>query len=152
MLYVQKIMGKKPLFLISMPTLGLLNFALVISMIYENVTAMLFLMCLFLAVFGMGFISPIWAYPTEVIPAVEQTPVNILHWVSIAICMLIPPLVASFMPGNNPFPVFIFFGIYGFVGFIHVRSTLRESDGRTYKEIIDDFKWFIRIKWFCYIY
>ena len=81
----------------------------------------------------MGFISPMWAYPAEVIPAVQQLPVNILHWVSVAICMLIPPLVASFMPKNNPYPVFIFFGIYTFIGFVHIRTTLRESDGLTYK-------------------
>lgn len=125
MVYVQTIMGKKPLFLISVPTLSVLNFALVIAMIYENVPSMLFLMCLFLTIYGMGFISPMWAYPAEVIPAVQQLPVNILHWVSVAICMLIPPLVASFMPKNNPYPVFIFFGIYTFIGFVHIRTTLR---------------------------
>ena len=34
MVYVQTIMGKKPLFLISVPTLSFLNFALVVAMIY----------------------------------------------------------------------------------------------------------------------
>lgn len=140
MLYVQKHVGKKHLFLLSLPILSMLNFALVLAMIYENVTALLFLMCLFLAVFGAAYISPMWAYPPEIIPAKEQTCVNVLHWFSIAFVMLIPPLVASFMPGNNPYPCFIFFGIYGFIGFAHVRSTLRESDGRTYKEIIEDFR------------
>lgn len=140
MVYVQTIMGKKNLFLISVPTLAVLNFALVIAMIYENVPALLLLMCIFLTVFGMGYISPMWAYPVEIIPAVQQLPVNIFHWISISITMLIPPLVASFMPKNNPYPVFIFFGIYTFIGFIHIRSTLRESDGLTYKEIIASFK------------
>ena len=35
LLYVQGIMGKKPLFLISIPTLAVLNFAMVLAMIYE---------------------------------------------------------------------------------------------------------------------
>jgi hypothetical protein len=140
MTYVQSIMGKKPLFLISIPVLSLLNFALVIAMIYENVPSLLMLMCIFLAVFGTGFINPIWAYPAEVIPAAQQLPANVMHWLSIAIAMLIPPLVASFMPKNNSWPVFVFFGLYSFVGFLHVRSTLKESDGKTYKEIIESFK------------
>lgn len=45
------------------------------------------------------------------------------------------------MPDNNPYPVFLFFGIYGLLALIHVFKTLRESDGRTYDEIIASFKW-----------
>ena len=101
---------------------------------------MLMLMCVYMAVYGVGFISPIWAYPSEVIPAAQQLPANILHWITTAFTMLIPPLVASFMPRNNPYPVFIFFGIYGLIGFAHVRSTLRESNGLTYKQIVQSFK------------
>ena len=101
---------------------------------------MLMLMCVYMAVYGVGFISPIWAYPSEVIPAAQQLPANILHWITASFTMLIPPLVASFMPRNNPYPVFIFFGIYGLIGFAHVRSTLRESNGLTYKQIVQSFK------------
>ena len=133
LIYVQTIMGKKPLFLISIPALTILNIALALAMFYEEVTAMLMVMCLYMGIYGVGFISPIWAYPSEVIPAAEQLPANILHWISTAFTMLIPPLVASFMPKNNPWPVFIFFGVYTFIGFAHIRSTLRESDGLTYK-------------------
>ena len=140
MVYVPTILGKKSLFLMSVPILAVMNFAIMLSMIYENVAALLILMCLFLAVFGAAYISPMWAYPVEIIPAVQQLPVNVLHWLSIAFVMLIPPLVASFMPKNNPWPVFIFFGLYTFIGFAHIRSTLRESDGLTYKEIIASFK------------
>ena len=125
LLYVQTILGKKQLFLISLPILSALNFALVIAMIYGEVTSMLLLMCLFMIVFGAGYISPMWAYPPEIIPSHEQSLVNVLHWLSIAITMLIPPLVAGIMPENNPYPVFIFFGIYGLLGFIHIKMTLR---------------------------
>ena len=140
LVYVQSVLGKKPLFMISIPTLSILNFALVVAMIYENVPAMLMIMCIYMAIYGVAFISPIWAYPSEVIPAAQQLPANILHWLSLAFSMLVPPLVSSVMPGNNPYPVFIFFGIYGLIGFVHVRSTLKETNGLTYKQIIESFK------------
>jgi hypothetical protein len=139
LLYVQGVMGKKPLFLLSIPLLSILNFALTMAMIYSNVLALMLLMCIFMAVYGLGFLSPIWAYPSEVIPASESLPSNILHWVTLAICLLIPPLVKGFNNGN-PYPVFIFFGIYGLIGFIHVRSVIRESNGLTFKEIVKSFK------------
>ena len=140
LVYVQSVLGKKPLFMISIPTLSILNFALVVAMIYENVPAMLMIMCIYMAIYGVAFISPIWAYPSEVIPAAQQLPANILHWLSLAFSMLVPPLVSSVMPGNNPYPVFVFFGIYGLIGFVHVRSTLKETNGLTYKQIIESFK------------
>jgi len=34
LVYVQSVLGKKPLFMISIPTLSILNFALVVAMIY----------------------------------------------------------------------------------------------------------------------
>ena len=97
-------------------------------------------MCIYMAIYGVAFISPIWAYPSEVIPAAQQLPANILHWLTLAFSMLIPPLVSSFMPKNNPWPVFIFFGVYGFIGLIHVRMVLKETNGLTYKQIIESFK------------
>lgn len=137
--YVQTVMGKKPLFLISLPLLSILNIAIVVGMIYSNVLVLLMLMCIYMAIYGAGFISPIWAYPSEIIPASQALPSNILHWITLALSMLIPPLVAGYN-NKNPYPVFIFFGIYGLIGFIHVRFTLRESNGLTYKQIIQSFK------------
>lgn len=64
LVYVQTILGKKQLFLISIPSLTLLNFGLVAAMIYENVTTMLMLMSIYMAIYGVAFISPIWAYPS----------------------------------------------------------------------------------------
>lgn len=140
LVYVQTVMGKKPLFLLSIPLLSILNLALVVAMIYEQVLSILIILCIYMAVYGAGFISPIWAYPSEIIPASESLPSNILHWITVALCMLVPPLVSGIMPNNNPYPVFIFFGLYGFLGFAHVRWTLRESNGLTFKQIIQSFK------------
>ena len=86
---------------------------------------MVMIMSIFMAIYGVAFISPIWAYPSEVIPAAQQLPANILHWLSLSFSMLIPPLVSSFMPGNNPWPVFVFFGVYGVIGLVHVRMVLK---------------------------
>lgn len=44
-------MGKKPLFLISISLLALMNFGLVIAMIYDQVLALLIIMCLFMTIF-----------------------------------------------------------------------------------------------------
>lgn len=132
-------MGKKPLFLISIPILSLFNFGISIAMIYSNVLAIMMLMCMYMAIYGLGFLSPIWSYPSEVIPAGRAMPANILQWATLAICLLIPPLISGLNNGN-PFPVFFFFGIYGLLGFIHVRSTIRESNGLTYKQLIQSFK------------
>lgn len=130
--FISSLIGKKPLFLLSIPLIALMNFALVVAMIYEQVLALLIIMCFFMAIYGAGFLSPIWSYPSEIIPASQALPSNILHWVTLALCLLVPPLVSGFN-NNNPYPVFIFFGIYGIIGFAHVRAVLRESNGLTYK-------------------
>lgn len=140
LIYVQSVMGKKSLFLISIPILSLLNLALVVAMIYEQVLSILMILCIYMAVYGAGFINPIWSYPSEIIPASESLPSNIVQWISLALCMLVPPLIEGIMPKNNPYPAFIFFGLYGFLGFAHVRCTIRESNGLTFKQIIQSFK------------
>ena len=43
---------------------------------------------------------------------------NILGWVGLAIVTTIPPLIVGAMPGNNAYPLFIFFGYYGIVAYI----------------------------------
>jgi hypothetical protein len=65
---------------------------------------------------------------------------NIFHWLALAVSTLVPPIITGIMPGQNPYPVFIFFGLYGFLGLAHVFRYLRESDGFTYSEIIKSFK------------
>ena len=65
---------------------------------------------------------------------------NIIHWIALAIATLVPPLVAGAMPNNNSYPVFLFFGFYGLISFFHIFRHLRESDGKSYNEIIESFK------------
>lgn len=67
--YLQKVIGKKPVFTFSLATMGVLNFALVIAMIFESIVASMFLMSIFMVIFGGAFINQNWAYPSEVIPA-----------------------------------------------------------------------------------
>jgi hypothetical protein len=76
-------------------------------------------------IYGAAFVSPIYAYPSEVIPASEALFSNIMHWVALSISTLVPPLVSKVMPHSNPYPVFFFFGIYGVFGFIHIYRYLR---------------------------
>ena len=105
--------------------MSVLNFAMVTSMIFHQVAAAFVLMCIFMIIFGGAFINQNWAYPSEVIPASESRIPNIVHWLTLSTANLVPPLVSGAMPNNNPFPVFIFFGIYCFIGFIHVRRSLQ---------------------------
>jgi len=92
-----------------------------------------------MVIYGGSFIAPIWAYPSEIVPASQSLMPNIFHWIALALSTLIPPLVMKVMPDNNPYPVFLFFGIYGLLSLIPVVRYLRESDGLTYKEIIKSF-------------
>jgi len=93
-----------------------------------------------MVVYGGSFISPIWAYPSEILPASQNMLPNIFHWIALALSTLIPPIVSKAMPNNNPYPVFIFFGLYGLLSLIHIFRYLRESDGLSYNEIIKSFK------------
>jgi MFS family permease len=123
--YLQKVIGKRPTFLFSLTAMGILNFVLVGVMASEKIMATLALMCLFLAVFGGSFINQCWAYPSEVIPAREATIPNIVHWLTMSISMLVPPLLSGIMPSGNPYPVFIFFGLYSFVGLLHFYKCMK---------------------------
>ena len=123
--YLQKKIGKRPAFLFSLSMMSVLNFALVVSMIYEQILATMILMSIFMLVFGGSFINQNWAYPAEVVPAREATIPNIIHWFTMSTSNLIPPLISGAMPNNNPYPIFIFFGIYCFIGFLHVRAKLQ---------------------------
>jgi Na+/melibiose symporter-like transporter len=69
LVFLQKLMGKKPLFLLSITLLSLINLGLAVGMIFGQILACMFLMCLYMAIYGAAFISPIWAYPSEIIPA-----------------------------------------------------------------------------------
>ena len=132
LVYIQKITGKRPLFLISITCLSFLNIGMAIAMIYSNVIVCQFIMCVYMAVFGGSFISPSFAYVSETIPASQALGPNIAHWLALAISTLVPPVIYGIMPHNNAYPVFLFFGLYGFIGAVHVFSTLKESDGKLY--------------------
>jgi MFS family permease len=140
LVYLQKIAGRRTLFLISLSTLTILNLGLAVSMIFSHVLASIFIMCIYMAVYGASYIAPVWSYPTEIVPAKQSTIPNIVQWLSLAISTLVPPLITGSMPNSNPYPIFIFYGIYTFIGFIHVFKMLKEPDGKSYYEIIQSFK------------
>ncbi len=41
----------------------ILNFAIVVAMIYENILSTMILMCVFMIIFGGSFINANWAIP-----------------------------------------------------------------------------------------
>ena len=137
--YVVNQMGKRPLFLISVAVLSISCLALTVAMIYQDILGSMLVMCFYMAIYGSMFISPIWAYPYVVVPTAETLGVNMAQWLSLSVSLLVPPIVSGIMPDNNPYPVFFFFAAYGFVSFIHIYSTLKESDGKSYDEIIQSY-------------
>lgn len=137
---VQKYIGKRPLFLFSITLMSLINIGLSIAMIHQHVLSSMFLMILFMMIYGGSFVSPVWSYPSQVIPASKALIPNITHWLGLSITTLIPPLVTGVMPKNNPFPVFIVLGVYGLLSLVHIFKDLRESDGKTYNQIIQTYK------------
>lgn len=125
LVWLQKFIGKRPMFLFSISLLSFINIGLGIAMMEYSSTASLVIMIIYMVVYGGSFISPVWSYPSEVIPASETIIPNIVHWTALALEILIPPLIAGKMPNNNAYPVFFFFGVYGLFGFIHVFRCLR---------------------------
>lgn len=140
LLYIVKKFGKRSLFLFCLPILSTLNIVVAICMIFKNAIACETVLCIYMVIYGATYISPIWAYPSEIIPASQALVPNIINWISLATSTLIPPLVLKAMPDNNPYPVFFFFGGYGLLCLLHVVPTMKESDGHTYNEIIKSFK------------
>lgn len=139
LVWFQKYIGKRPMFLFSVSLLSLINLALGVSTMLFAPTPSLIIMIVYMIVYGGSFISPIWSYPSEVIPATQSQIPNIVHWTALGLEILIPPLIAGAMPRNNAYPVFYFFGGYGLISFIHVFRCLRETDGLTYNQIIKSF-------------
>lgn len=69
LVYLKSIMGKKPMFLLSLGLLSTLDLSLAVAMIFHHVLAAMMIMIIYMIVYGATFISPIWAYPSEIIPA-----------------------------------------------------------------------------------
>lgn len=85
-------------------------------------------------IYTVGF-----SYPSEVLaPKLAFLP-NILGLIGLTIVTSVPPLVVGAMPGNNAYPLFIFFGCYGIFAFVILILYMKESKGLTYKQIIESF-------------
>ena len=69
LVYLKSMMGKKPMFMLSLSLLSLCNICLAVAMIFDQVLAAFMIMCIFMVIHGSVFTSPIWAYPSEIIPA-----------------------------------------------------------------------------------
>lgn len=85
-----------------------------------------------MTVYGTSFVSPVWAYPSEIVPAAESLGPNIVHWIGMALSTLTPPLIAQAVGHTNMYPMFFFFGTYSFLGLVHVWWKMVDSDGYHY--------------------
>lgn len=64
LIWLQKLIGKRPMFLFSVSFLSVINIALGLSMMNFAPTPSLIIMIIYMAVYGGSFISPIWSYPS----------------------------------------------------------------------------------------
>jgi hypothetical protein len=85
LVWLQKIIGKRTMFLFSISMLSIINIGLGIAMMEYSSTASLMIMVIYMMIYGGSFISPIWSYPSEVIPASETIIPNIVHWTALAL-------------------------------------------------------------------
>jgi MFS family permease len=69
LVWFQKYVGKRPMFLFSISLLAIINIGLGLAMMAFYPMASLTIMIIYMIVYGGSFISPIWSYPSEVIPA-----------------------------------------------------------------------------------
>jgi len=57
---------------------------------------------------------------------------NIIGWIATAMVTTIPPLVVGAMPNGNAYPLFIFFGVYGFSSYFPLQFFMVESKDKSY--------------------
>jgi len=57
---------------------------------------------------------------------------NIIGWIATAMVTSIPPLVVGAMPNGNAYPLFIFFGVYGFLSYFPLQFFMVESKDKSY--------------------
>ena len=96
--YLSKKLGKRPSFLFSLFSMGILNLVLVVLMALEEIIGSFVMMIVFMLIFGSSFINQNWALPSEVIPANESTIPNIVQWLCLSFSNLVPPIVGGLMP------------------------------------------------------
>ena len=84
MVWLQNMIGKRPMFLFSIGMLSIIDICLGIAMMEYSSTAALTIMVIYMMIYGGSFISPVWSYPSQVIPVSETIIPNIVHWTALA--------------------------------------------------------------------
>ena len=70
--------------------------------------------------FGLLITPVLWSYPAEIIPPSQNGVTVMMTWVALSITAIIPPIIIERMPGNNPYPIFFFFGGYTMISLIYM--------------------------------
>lgn len=91
-------------------------------------------MILYMVFFGLVYAPVSWSYPTEIIPATYNTIGLAITWVALFLTTLIPPIVNEKV--GSPYPLFAFFGIYTTISVVYMYTSMVESKGRKYIDII----------------
>ncbi len=135
-LYITKHFGRRTMLLFGAFTITIWNFALAATF-YETVDILIivFLMLTMIS-FGSTFSPVSWPYPTEIITPDLVPYSTFLNWLGCMIITVFPPIIIEKMPGNNAYPIFLFFGSYSFLSSIYLYFGAKEIKGLTYEQII----------------
>lgn len=132
-------LGRRPILISGTLGMSLTSLVIATGLILQIPIVNLVSMTIFMALYGGNILSITWGYPSEILtPKATMIP-NILGWVATAMVTSIPPLVVGAMPHGNAWPLFVFFGIFGFLSYIPMQFFMVESKDRTYEQIIDSF-------------
>jgi MFS transporter, SP family, arabinose:H+ symporter len=106
-------LGRKPLILLGNLSLAFIDIALGVLFLFKDWAPggyiILTLLILYMAVYGLSLGPIIWLYVPEILPSKSVPLATMMNWLSSSICVILTPIVTE-ANGNNPFPVFFFFG------------------------------------------
>lgn len=130
--YISKQYGKRFQIILSVLSFIYLNGFLIISLLVLGEIAVLISISIYMVIAGAFFFPPAWSYPSEIVPAAQTLHQNIAQWFALSISTLLPPFVMYLMPNNNPYPIFIFFGLYCLMAIFYLHKKLVETKGKSF--------------------
>lgn len=126
--------GRRPLYLVSGVQLAICNILIMLGFLIKVPILAYVFMILYMALFGLFYAPVSWSYPAEIIPAANNTFATAFTWAALTLTTLIPPIVNEKV--GSPYPLFAFFGVYTAISVVYMYTSMVESKGRKYFDII----------------
>ena len=118
--YVGSRLGRRFLWLSSCAILAVCCLVIGIGEVFTRKIVVLVFIMIYMIMFGLLVTPVLWSYPIEIIPPSQVGVTVMITWIALAITVIVPPLILEQMPGNNPYPIFFFFGGYMVASFVYM--------------------------------